>query len=113
MEIVLSSKRSTGGIGKWSSDGIQRIVENLCINAIHYGEPDGKVTIKLVTQPGSVQLSVHNFGKPIPPEERETLFEYFRDKSSSDRAVGHKGWGVGLAVVDGIVDAHKERSGRK
>lgn len=42
-------------------------------------------------------------GKPIPLEDVPILFEQYRRLKSSHHKVG---WGLGLTVVKGMVDAH-------
>ena len=89
--------------GYWDSAGLRRIVENLLTNAIKYGDENSAVTINLSQNKKFAELSVHNFGKVIPTEDIPVLFEpYRRMKSSKDK----KGWGLGLTMVKGMVDAH-------
>jgi signal transduction histidine kinase len=89
--------------GYWSCDGIRRILENLCTNAIKYGAPQAPVTVSLDVIANQVAIRVHNFGPPIAADEQERLFEPFRRSPS---ARGQNGWGLGLPLVRGIADAH-------
>jgi signal transduction histidine kinase len=90
--------------GYWDENGIRRIVENLLTNAIKYGDENTCATISLSQDKTSVELSVHNFGTPIPPEDVPILFEQYRRlKTSKDKS----GWGLGLTMVKGMVAAHK------
>ncbi len=90
--------------GYWDENGLRRIIENLISNAIKYGDENTSTTISLTHDKNSVELSVHNVGKPIPPEDVPILFEQYRRlKSSKNKA----GWGLGLTMVKGMVDAHK------
>lgn len=86
-------------------NAIRRIVENLCTNAVKYGARDGKihVTLSIPAQMDSVRLSVHNSGAPIPAEVQERIFVPFERQG---RHMGIKGWGLGLPLVRGIVEAH-------
>jgi signal transduction histidine kinase len=88
--------------GYWDENGLRRILENLITNAIKYGNEDSFITISLSQDETFAELSVHNFGKAIAPEEMSILFEQYRRlKSSPNRA----GWGLGLTLVKGVVDA--------
>jgi len=90
--------------GYWDEIGLRRLIENLVTNAVKYGDENKSINISLSQDKTSIELSVHNFGEPIPAEEVPILFEQFRRlKSSKDKA----GWGLGLTMVKGMVDAHK------
>lgn len=90
--------------GYWDENGLRRVVENLVTNAIKYGDENTSVTISLSQDKNSAELNVHNFGKAIPAEDIPILFEQYRRlKSTKDKT----GWGLGLTMVKGMVDAHK------
>jgi signal transduction histidine kinase len=92
--------------GFWDKLAIRRLVENLVTNAIKYGRSESFVTIKLSSVPSGVEISVHNEGNPIAPEEQKLLFSnYKRSQSAIDSGV--KGWGIGLALVKGLAEAHQ------
>jgi len=101
--FVLKSSQNLRGY--WSTTGIQRIVENLCTNAIKYGNSDSPVTINLAENAGRLELSVHNAGKPLLEREIQELFDYLHRAQSAEDS-NQKGWGIGLAVVRGMVEAH-------
>jgi PAS domain S-box-containing protein len=93
--------------GHWSCSGMRRIIENLCNNAIKYGARERPVTITLAELgPDEVSVSVHNWGQPIPPEDLKHLFQQYR-RADSALAGPHKGWGLGLTVVEGLAMAHQ------
>lgn len=90
--------------GLWNEDGLRRMLENLLTNAVKYGLKGGLITISLKQQDDSVSLSIHNQGDPIPKEEIPFLFHKFhRSKSVEEKS----GWGLGLTMVEGMVEAHK------
>jgi signal transduction histidine kinase len=91
--------------GYWNSDGLRRVIENLATNAIKYGRPEGPVTVTVKLSGQCVELSVHNQGEPIPPQDRANLFQQFKRLGSAHNSK-KKGWGLGLAVVRGVVEAH-------
>ena len=74
-------------------------------NGIKYGDPAKKVSLDLSDEGRNVKISVHNFGNPIPPEEQKRLFEPFV-RSKSAESGEQKGWGLGLTLVRGVVEAH-------
>lgn len=91
--------------GHWDARALRRIVENLCGNALKYGDPTRAVTVTLKQEGDLVELAVHNWGNPIPPGEQEQLFQYFT-RARSAEASGKKGWGIGLTLVRGVAEAH-------
>lgn len=94
--------------GCWSRQGLRRILENLCSNAVKYGRSGSKVTILLKGTPGEVSLAVRNVGDPIPAREVQRLFETFQ-RGSGVEASGKKGWGIGLTIIRGIAESHGGR----
>ncbi len=91
--------------GHWDCNGLRRILENLCNNAVKYGAAKAPVTILLEKDHESVLLHVHNEGPVIPPEEQPFLFEPFKRAGTAQASV-HKGWGLGLTLVQGLAEAH-------
>jgi len=91
--------------GYWSEDGMRRIVENLCTNAVKYGAKGTPVTVSLELVDDQVLIRVHNVGNPIPAEEISNLFDPFKRATTSSQSKG-KGWGLGLTLVKGLAEAH-------
>ncbi|AKI98510.1 PAS domain S-box-containing protein [Archangium gephyra] len=91
--------------GSWDARALRRLLENLCGNAIKYGDATRQVTVNLEREGDEVRLAVHNWGNPIPATEQQKLFEYFA-RAKSAEASGKKGWGIGLTLVKGVAEAH-------
>lgn len=91
--------------GYWSCEGIRRAVVNLAENAVKYSTPDTPIAISLRRMHDAFELSVHNQGAPIPENEIPRLFEQYR-RAKSAEAGPKRGWGLGLALVKSVVDAH-------
>ena len=99
--IILDGLGETEGF--WDADALTRVFENLLSNALKYGDPQTPVTLGYKDEGASVLILVHNEGEPIPFEYQSRLFEPFvRGPWTRDQ----KGWGLGLTLVRGIVDAH-------
>jgi signal transduction histidine kinase len=64
------------------------------------------VRVTLVQRGDRVTIEVHNEGNPISAADREKLFQPFKRIDGSDRTGGPAGWGLGLTLVKGIVEAH-------
>jgi signal transduction histidine kinase len=64
------------------------------------------VEVSTATRDGRAIVSVRNTGQEIPPEElNRRLFLPFQ-RMGAERASGHAGHGLGLAIVRAIADAH-------
>jgi signal transduction histidine kinase len=91
--------------GQWNMDGLKRLLENLCSNAVKYGDAKSKITVSLKLMGKDVELSVHNHGPVLDTEEKERIFRDFQ-RGSKGHTKGKKGWGLGLTLVRGIAEAH-------
>jgi PAS domain S-box-containing protein len=90
----------------WSCDGLHRVFDNLLSNAVKYGTLNSPISIELKElKDDRVTVRIHNYGNELSEYEQESLFDMFkRTKKASESAV--KGWGIGLTLVKGIVEAH-------
>lgn len=88
-----------------SADGMRRVIDNLLSNAIKYSPPSTEILVLVKGIDDRVHLLVHNHGTIIPVEEQAKLFKPFH-RTPSATTSGTKGWGLGLTLVKGIVDAH-------
>lgn len=93
-------------VGKWSKDGLQRVLENLLSNAIKYGNIDEPIIVVMTEKTKSVNIEVHNDGEPIPQKEQKTIFEAFH-RSSTAFKTETLGWGLGLSLVHTIIEGHQ------
>jgi signal transduction histidine kinase len=89
----------------WDPKGVRRILENLCNNAVKYGEEFAQITVNLGEGPGTARISVQNFGEVISPEEQKDLFQQFKRGRKAEGSK-KKGWGIGLTLVRGVAEAH-------
>ena len=91
------------GTALWDGLLIERLLENLVKNALHYGAPDAAIEVRWRDQGKQLVLEVHNRGDPIPKDLLPRIFDPFR--RATDRR-GKEGLGLGLFIVRQIVDAH-------
>jgi signal transduction histidine kinase len=91
--------------GYWNAEAIGRAIENLLTNAIKYGDAYQPVTVTAHGMLGRAFVKVHNHGSYIAPGERDSLFEAFR-RSRQAEGRGVRGWGLGLALVRAVAEAH-------
>ena len=79
------------------------IAVNLLANAIKFSPEGGAVTVRLEEAGGGVALSVEDRGLGIRPEDQGLIFERFRQLDSGVARL-HQGQGLGLAVVQALVE---------
>jgi signal transduction histidine kinase len=91
--------------GHFAADLLQRALENLVDNAVKYGAPSRPITVTVLERHGRAILAVHNEGPHIPAEQQETLFRAFQ-RLSDAAASAQRGWGLGLAQVRAVAEAH-------
>lgn len=91
--------------GCWDPDALRRVIENLVSNALKYGTPGRPIEIKVTVAHGRVTFTIHNEGPEIPLDEISTLFEVF-NRARSAKQGSKPGWGIGLALVRAVSEAH-------
>jgi signal transduction histidine kinase len=101
--FVLKQEGDVRGI--WDAEELRRALWNLVINAVKYGVPDKPITITVKASISQAQLSVHNQGSVIAPEDQSHIFDAFT-RTQGAQAKGKIGWGLGLTLVRGCVEAH-------
>lgn len=75
---------------------------NLIKNGYRYSD-NKKVSLRLSATEESIRVIVENTGRQIPEEERSRLFiPFFRGQN----AMGLKGFGLGLSIVNRIIHLH-------
>jgi signal transduction histidine kinase len=84
---------------------LEAVVANLLGNALKFTEDGGWVHCTLRTADGHAQIEVADNGLGIPEAEQRDLFtRFFRSSTAQERAI--QGTGLGLTIVDGIVQSH-------
>jgi signal transduction histidine kinase len=90
--------------GQVAPDALRRAVENLITNAVKYGD-SRPITVAVRQAHERAILTVHNHGAHIPVEQQETLFRAFQRLATAETS-GKRGWGLGLAQVRAVAEAH-------
>ncbi len=100
---TLRHERAGEGTCVADANRIVQAIGNLVSNAATHGASDLPITVRSEGDGQRFRITVHNEGKPIPPELLPNLFEPM--VRGSDAGVG-KGVGLGLYIVREIVRAH-------
>ena len=86
-------------------DRLKQVLLNLAANALAFTPADGRIRFGLSSTPAEVRITVADTGSGIPPEVLPRVMDRFvRSDPSRSRSTG--GFGLGLAIARGIVEAH-------
>jgi signal transduction histidine kinase len=110
-QIKLESKKiqldmdllpDTSLVVKGSHKAMSHILDNLLSNAIHYTQPNGRISISLKRDRNFVDLAVRDNGIGIAKQDQPRIFErFYRVDTARSRNEG--GTGLGLAIVKHLV----------
>jgi PAS domain S-box-containing protein len=87
---------------------IERIVENLAMNAARHTDEDRTIWVRVHPHDGGALLSVEDDGPGVPPELREAIFEPFRQGPTA--SPHSPGTGIGLSLVTRFAQLHGGRA---
>lgn len=104
--LVLEEQIEPDCFVKADPAAMQQLCAILIDNAIAHSS--GKVRVSLERKGRDLVFSVANTGVPIPPGEREKIFErFYRADTSRNRGAGR--YGLGLAIAKSIAERHSGR----
>ena len=79
---------------------IREVVSNLLSNALRHTPRDGGVEVSAALAGDKVEVTVHDTGSGIPPDQLERIFDRFH------RSPDSPGSGLGLPIAKSLVEAH-------
>lgn len=85
---------------------LARAIGNLMSNAIKYGADGKQIEIYTERHAGDAVIKVVNYGRIIPKEDLNKIFDKFYRVESS-RSLKTGGTGLGLAIAKNIVELHE------
>jgi len=87
-------------------DKLARVFNNVFKNAIAYGDKNSKIIIDVYKQPQETIITFKNYGKRIPPQKLDSIFEkFYRLDESRGTDTGNAG--LGLAIAKEIITLHE------
>jgi signal transduction histidine kinase len=81
---------------------LQQVFSNVLTNALRYTPRGGSVNVLMAVEDIVVAITVADTGQGIAPEELGSIFDPFWRGGDS----GSEGFGIGLALVRGLVEMH-------
>lgn len=79
---------------------IREVVSNLLTNALRHTPRAGRVEVSAQLARGEVEVTVHDTGSGIPPDQLDRIFDRFY------RSPDSPGSGLGLPIAKSLVEAH-------
>jgi signal transduction histidine kinase len=89
-------------------DAIAQVLMNLLDNAVKYSNGDKRIEVTIETKNDEVRIGVRDHGIGIAPSEQKKIFEKFY-RVGSGLVHDVKGSGLGLSIVQHVVEAHQGR----
>ncbi len=85
---------------------LRRVFTNLLDNALKFSKSEGAITLSTDQTEKDIVVTVKDEGIGIDPSDRPFIFETFHRGKSAEKK---EGFGLGLATVKAIVEAHGGR----
>ena len=82
-----------------------QIINNLLSNALKFTPRGGKIFLRIASKNHRTVLEIEDTGQGIPAEELDLIFKKFQ-QTSTKSTEGEKGSGLGLSIVQQLVDLH-------
>lgn len=85
---------------------LSQLISNLLQNAVRHNLTGGTVAVRTDTHDARARIEVDNSGEPLSAEVLSTLTEPFIRARGRTADIHQGGHGLGLSIVQSIVDAH-------
>ena len=91
-------------VGEWDRTRLEQAFTNLLSNAIEHGSQGKPIRVSVSGDEENVMIAVTNEGTVIPADQIGGLFQPMKSTADDRADRGHLG--LGLYIVDRVVDAH-------
>lgn len=89
---------------------IEEVLTNYISNALYHVSGEKRIEINVEVEHGTARISVYNTGELIPEEELNKIWMKFY-KVDKARTREYGGSGVGLSIVQAVMEAHHKKFG--
>jgi two-component system OmpR family sensor kinase len=104
-ERTISVEAPESAIVSGDPHQLQQVLANLTRNALVHTPAGTPIEISVTQDEETVTLSVRDHGPGLPAKSERNLFDRFW-RAEGGRVRGKAGAGLGLAIVQGVLDAH-------
>lgn len=102
--IVTDIEEEVSFVG--DEEGIRKMIGALMENALKYSREKTSINARLYSKGDFITIEIYNEGIGVTKDQKEKLFDkFYRVDDSRQRETG--GHGIGLSIVQSIVDMHK------
>ncbi|GAB2677878.1 HAMP domain-containing sensor histidine kinase [Saccharopolyspora gloriosae] len=106
-DVRLRAERIDPVVATVDYDAMSRVFTNLLVNSAQYGPVGGAVSLELRADGEHAVVSVSDECGGIPAADLDSVFD--TGWRGGDRDTAPQGGGLGLAIVQGMVEAHHGR----
>ena len=85
---------------------LEQALQNLAANALRHTPEGGRLSLAAEATPEGTRITVRDTGPGIPPEHLPHIFERFYKADAARSATRLSGSGLGLSIVQAIVERH-------
>ena len=85
---------------------LEQALQNLAANALRHTPEGGRLSLAAEDGPDGTRITVRDSGPGIPPEHLPHIFERFYKADAARSATRMSGSGLGLSIVQAIVERH-------
>jgi signal transduction histidine kinase len=94
--------------GRWDSERLEHVFANLLSNGVKYSPPETPIRLTIDGDDAVIRIAIQDEGIGIASQDLSRLFDrYTRGREAM--ASGIEGFGLGLYLCRGIVEAHRGR----
>ena len=106
--VSLDIRLGVATAGRWDANRLEQVFANILSNALKYSSPETPVRLTVDGDDAMVRFAIQDEGIGVAPDDLPRLFErYTRGRNAL--AAGVEGFGLGLYLCRGIVEAHGGR----
>lgn len=90
------------------AQALGQVVDALIDNAVKHTSPSDAIILSAASTASGTSVRVEDTGEGIAPDDLDAVFDRFHRGTgeSPDRSSAHSGFGLGLALVREVVEAH-------